>query len=222
MCTWERLFWDDASHINGIDVVNPVSEINAKQIIEFYDKDIRCHVTGEPVTTVMAADGEPSNFLYTNLIPMTDTVAERYSSHPICIVGKQFYYRDVTFSVHLETRFSLDDDPCATLSDAFLSPGLVNFHLSILPSGLPPRVELLALQCWQMLEKKAKVKGLARIKATLLDSGNEAYVTKQQVLRHTISMLQREISSRGAYVHAPDSRILVPNTVPISPERIIR
>lgn len=226
MQTLERILWDDDDHIAGIDVRQQTSHVDARQILRFYEPESKCYITGAPASTIIPADGDASNFLYTNLLPVTDDVARAFSPYPIGIIGAEFRILDVTVSAHVEVRVHADDSPAGRLSDRFyaaLNPlittkqsesGVMRLPLDaykvLLPPDVPHRMDILALQFWQTLQVAGNIKGLTRVKVTANATGVDAFVTKQMLLRYIIASLA-SLSGRNRIVQAGQSHILVPS-----------
>lgn len=214
---WEGLVWDDDKRrfLNGIDTLTTDGRINANDILKHYhpEDDLRCVYTNEITDTVMAADGNPQNFLVTNLIPIDEKIVkERKFDQPLpmFIVGKEYTFvhdggagnsSQVKVGIHLHGRFdamlgaTFNELYIDAVTEQWLRPWFDNFGHSELLGGLPPTAELLALWVWRHLSIVAFLKGMARVEVER--NGVSAFVTKDSYMQMVVGLMQRAAQSRA-------------------------
>jgi len=222
---WESLVFDDDQHrwVNGIDTLTTDGAVKGNEILQRYHGELRCCYTNEPTDVIMAIDGNPQNFLVTNLVPITEgVIRERFSHVPLFVAGKTYRFEpeekgpkrfDIELGIHLQQR--LDTSFGAAFKedyvDALVSQWVIPYfnlldHDKILGPGIPPTPELFALWAWRQLSTVALLKGLARVEVKIGDVA--AFVTKDSYLQMVVGLLQRAVQSRA--VASQPSRIITP------------
>lgn len=231
---WERLIADDEECrvINGIDTRTTTGNINAQDILTYYHGSVRCFYTDEPTDAVMPADGSPQNMLISNLVPLAQDVLRDRFSHTTNVIEDMCFTMTgpdgaVRISVTTDHKF-----------DKLLGAGMNQEHVEMaMRRWIRPYVEshsfddilncyqcpgtpiLSALWVWRQLEKRALLKGLARIKIEF-DGKPIAYVTKSAVLNQTQLMLQRQFGERVIATAQP--AVMPPPGQSASPARLIK
>jgi hypothetical protein len=231
---WERLIADDPECrvINGIDTRTTTGNINAQDILTHYHGAVRCFYTGEPTDMVMPADATPHNMLVSNLVPLTKEVMQERFQHvtpviedlPVTLTGP-----DGTVRVGITTDHKFDKLLGAGMNvrhveqaiDLWVRPYIEHhsFEEILTCFDCPATSVLSALWVWRQLEKRALVKGLARVKVEI-DSKPIAYVTKAAVLAQTQMMLQRQFGERVIATAQP--AVMPPPGQGAQPARLIK
>lgn len=231
---WERLIADDPGCrvINGIDTRTTTGNINAQDILTHYHGAVRCFYTNEPTDMVMPADASPHNMLVSNLVPLTKEVMQERFQHvtpviedlPVALTGP-----DGTVRVSITTDHKFDKLLGAGMNvrhveqaiDLWVRPYIEHhsFEEILACFDCPATPVLSALWVWRQLEKRALVKGLARVKVEI-DSKPLAYVTKAAVLAQTQMMLQRQFGERVIATAQP--AVMPPPGQGAQPARLIK
>lgn len=231
---WERLLSDDRDGriVNGIDTLKTSSNVNAVDVINYYHGACRCYYTGEPTDILMAADANPQNILVSNLVPIVQAVMdERFKDTSPFVLDNRFTFaggiEPINVAITIEHRFdkilgSACNRPLVEESvETWLQPYLDRFTPADILDlyELPMTPDLLALWVWRQLERKALLKGLARVKVEL-QSQAVGYVTKHTVLNQCRQMLQRQFGQRSVLSASP--AVMPPRGHGSAPERLIK
>lgn len=231
---WERLIADDdeCRVINGIDTKTTTGNINAHDILTHYHGDVRCFYTNEPTDVVMPADAAPQNMLISNLVPLTQDVLRERFQHtstviedlPVTILGPDGTVRlgittDHKFDKLLGAGMNVEHVEQAV--DRWIRPYIEKCSLPDILAcfACPATPVLLALWVWRQLEKRALVKGLARVKVEMVGQPT-AYMTKSAVLNQTQLMLQRQFGDRVIATSQP--AVMPPPGQGAPPARLIK
>lgn len=226
---WERLIADDGTgnRINGIDTATSNGNVNAQEIIAYYHGECRCIYSNEQTDNVMAADGNPQNLLVSNLVPVTKEVLDqRFRDTYVALNDVTYRYGQFTVSLTVQHRFDkvLGTGFNRLLIDASMEQWIEPYGdyapRDILAAyGLPGTPDLMAMWVWRKLEKRALIKGMARVKVER-DTWYTAYLTKQQVLDHTKQMLARQFGQRSVMTAEP--AVMPPPGHGSAPSRLIK
>lgn len=227
---WERLLRDDVDgHIvNGINTQKSDGNVNALEIIRHYHGECRCYYSDESTDLVMSADGNPQNLLVSNLVPITQSVLDaRFRDTMTFLLDMQYEYEHFTVSLMVEHRFDklLGTGFNRTLVDEAMDQWIRPYGERYWPIDIleyfevPASPDLLALWVWQQLEKRALLKGMARVKVER-ESWYAGYATKQQILAHTKQMLARQFGQRSVLTSQP--AVMPPPGHGPAPARLIK
>lgn len=232
---WKRVVFDDPEYrfINGLDLATTDGKILAQDLLRHYCGEIKCLYTNQPTDMVLAFDGNPNNFLISNLVPITQEAAKARSVDdgvPCLICKKQYVFvrpststefpkefSEVAITIHLHGRIDpvlgvvFNERYIDALVDQWVRPYFENFVIrDILPPGMPPVPDLLVLWLWRHLSTVAFMKGLARVDVDV--GGLTAVITKDVYLQLVVGLLQRAVQSR-ATIARPQSQIILPGSV---------
>jgi len=217
------LVYDDPAHlfINGIDTVKLNSQPDAISIVQHYNRDqkIVCPFTNEPTTSVMMLDGNPSNFLVTNIMPITEKAfGERFEESPVVVSGQRYRFvpekgirhYDITLGIDLCGRFDrkygalFKEEYMTAIVNQWVRPYFERIdHSKILPDGFPTTAELMSLWLWRHLSTVAQLKGLARIELSL--DAVQSFMTKDTYLGIVGQELKKVLNSRHIVQASPQA-----------------
>lgn len=225
---WEDLVFDDEEHhfVNGIDLRKTDGKLKAKEMLRYYQGgEPICFFTGEPTDALMAFDGNPQNYLITNMVPALPKIAEERGFEevlPMIIAAKTYEVRllgiqKVEISIHLHGRF--DPTYGAVLNEPYLDATIEQwvepyFWLdSILPEHVPVTAETLALWLWRHLSTTAFVKGIVRLDVKF--GGVRSTLTNDLYLQMVSALMQRAVQSR-AISRPSSSGIVMPSQADVA------
>ena len=232
---WTRLLSDDDDGyvINGLDTRTMSEQVTPQTILRYYcGDDLRCYYTNEPTDVVMPADNVPPNILLSNLVPVNKDAAEaRFGSTATFTEETDVCYSGpsdaVTIGITIEHKFDklLGGSMNVALIHAMLEQWIRPYIEKNTPEqilacyGVPFRPLLLALWVWRQLERRAFLKGMARVKVSV---GNlpAAYVTKAAVLNQVKMLLQRQLGERVIATAQP--AVMPPQGRAAPPARLIK
>jgi hypothetical protein len=212
------LVYDDPEHryINGIDIQTTRGAPEGLELIKHYNpyQPVTCPFTGEETTSVMMLDGNPSNFLVTNILPITEQAfTERFEASPVMVTGSRYTFTpeygvrhyDVTIGIDLCGRFDrkygalFKEEYMTALVNQWVRPYFERIdHSTILPDGFPTTPELVGLWLWRHLSTVAQLKGLARLEIVI--DGIQAFITKDAYLGIIGFEVNKAIKSRRVEV----------------------
>lgn len=236
---WEDLVFDDEAHnfINGINLDETDGRLNAQDIFRYYQGgEPRCFYTGAPADSLLAFDGNPQNYLITNMIPVLPKVAEDRGFEddlPMMIASKLYEIDNlantaagprkaskVVLGIHLHGRF--DPTYGAVLNEPYLDatieqwvePYVGWFHpREFLPEHIPATAETLLLWMWRHLSTTAFVKGITRLDVEF--DGVRSTLTNDLYLQMVSALMQRAVQSR-AISRPSGNGIVVPTQADIA------
>lgn len=217
------LVYDDPGHqfINGIEIAKLNAQPDAFSIVQHYNpgQEIVCPFTNEPTTSVMMLDSNPSNFLVTNIMPVTEQAFEdRFESSPVVVTGQRYRFvpekgirhYDITLGIDLCGRFDrkygalFKEEYMTAIVNQWVRPYFERIdHSKILPDGFPTTAELMALWLWRHLSTVAQLKGLARIEVNL--DAVQSFMTKDTYLGIVGQELKKVLSSRHIVQASPQA-----------------
>ena len=238
---WTRLLADDDEGyvFNGIDTRRLTHDVTPQVILQhFCGETVRCYYTNEPTAIIMPADNAPQNFLLSNLIPIREDVLRRRFPDTVTFIeettvtyaapsGSGGRQHDVRIDLTTDHKFDmlLGGGVNVPLVHAMMAQWIAPYLEKNTPEqilecyGLPFSPLLLALWVWRQLEKRAFLKGMARVKVQVGDLPT-AYVTKASVLNQVKLLLQRQLGERVIATAQP--AVMPPQGRAAQPARLIK
>lgn len=160
---WESFLYedDDRTVINGVNIRG--NHISVMEIVRWYHgEDVKCLLTKQPTTAVMAWDGNTHNFLITNVVPITHEAAKQRYVGPSFMTSTSYSHDGLEVTVHLLSRYDKLYGSAHKVEyvDEIMDYAVMRYAMYV--REIAPSADLLCLWAWRQLSR-ALLKGLCRV-----------------------------------------------------------